>query len=551
MSPGTASSKRHAAVIASFALAVVLVCTLVSSQTALWDRDEPRFARAAVEMVESGQYLYPTFNERLRADKPILVYWLMSLPIRAFGASEWSVRLWSAVGLALASCATFAIGRKLFGARVGLLAALILVTTPLAFAESVLATTDALLLGLVTSALAFCVHAVVDGTRIGHLLGFAAAIAAALLLKGPIGLALPVLAIGAALFLGSTVAELRPWRRFLPVAAFTGLAVFLLWAVPANVATDGEFARQGLGHHVLDRVTTAQESHGGAYFAGLPFYVPIVWIGFGAWSLYLPAALMALWASEGFAKRERALLLGWLATTFVLVTLVATKLVHYVLPLFPALALIAARVVDAADGERLGRRTRKWLPRGAWVFVPLVAIELGALTWLGWREPSVRVGAGGLAVLALATAGFALARFRRGEHYAAAGVLAAGSFASASVLVLGVLRPIDARKPVPPLAAELRAAVEPGVRLATYDFDEPSLLFYVGRGPIKKLSESASARAWLLAHRPVVLVTTPHGAGELATTLAELGGREIARSAGFNFATGREVELVALAFGQR
>ncbi|MCC6406475.1 MAG: glycosyltransferase family 39 protein [Planctomycetes bacterium] len=551
MSPRTANPRRHAAVIASFALVVVLVCTLASSQTTLWDRDEPRFARAAVEMVENGHYLYPTFNERLRADKPILVYWLMSLPIRAFGASEWSVRLWSAVGLALASCATFAIGRKLFGARVGLLGALILVTTPLAFAESVLATTDALLLGLVTTALACCVHAVVDGTRLAHVLGFSAAIAAALLLKGPIGLAVPVLAVGAALVLGRTVGELRPWRRLLPVAAFTGLALFLVWAVPANLATDGEFARQGLGHHVLDRVTTAQESHGGAYFAWLPFYVPIVWIGFGAWSLYLPAALMALWASEGFAKRDRALLFGWLATTFVLVSLVATKLAHYVLPLFPALALIAARVVDAADGERLGRRTRKWLPRGRWVFLPALAIELAGLAWLGWLEPSVRVGAGLLAALALATAGFALVRFRRGEHYAAAGVLALGSFASACVLVVGVLRPIDARKPVPPLAAELRAEVQPGVRLATYDFDEPSLLFYFGRGPIKKLSEPASARAWLLEHRPVVLVTTPRGLDEFATTLAELGGREVARRAGFNVATGREVERVALELAPR
>jgi 4-amino-4-deoxy-L-arabinose transferase-like glycosyltransferase len=179
MPPFKRPGRRHALVIALLAIVVLALCVWAASQSTLWDRDEPRFARAAVEMVRSGQYLYPTFNERLRPDKPILVYWLMSLSIRAFGASEWSVRLWSAVGLALAVAATFAIGKKLFSPRVGLLAALILATTPLAFAESTLATTDALLLGLTTLAAAFVVQGIVDRTRPIHVAGFTLALGAA------------------------------------------------------------------------------------------------------------------------------------------------------------------------------------------------------------------------------------------------------------------------------------------------------------------------------------------------------------------------------------
>ncbi|MCE9595668.1 MAG: glycosyltransferase family 39 protein [Planctomycetes bacterium] len=531
-------------------LALLALCVVVaafslfaSSRTSLWDRDEPRFARAAVEMVESGQYLYPTFNGKLRPDKPILIYWLMSVPIRLFGPSEVAVRLWSALGQAVAAAATFVIGRKLFDARTGWLAAAILATTPLAFAESVLATTDAVLLGCVSVALACFVVGIVDGTRALHVIGVTLALAAAELVKGPIGLAAPLLAIGAALIVGRELPGLRPWRGALFVAALVSVAVFVAWAYPANRATHGQFASEGLGHHVLDRVLHPLEGHGGSYALGLFFYLPIVWLGFAPWTLYVPATIAALVARETFTPRERAVLWGWITTTFVMVSLVATKLPHYVLPLFPALALGVARVVVKAETNELGPRTRTWLARGVWFFAPLVVVELGALGWIGGREPSTRVGCVLLAAIGVVAAWLALARARRGAHFAAARALGGGSVASALVLAFAVLPQLDARKPVPPLAAAIRAStVGP---IATYDFDEPSLAFYVGRSPVRKFTDAHAALEWCKWNRPGVLVASRKGFDELAPELEALGGREIARSSGFNFARGKEIELVA------
>src|SRR5882672_5076989 len=84
-----------AALISIFALA-----SWLTTRSTLWDQDEPRFSQATVEMLKSGQWLYPTFNGALRPDKPILIYWLMSIPVGIFGASEWALRVWAAIALA-------------------------------------------------------------------------------------------------------------------------------------------------------------------------------------------------------------------------------------------------------------------------------------------------------------------------------------------------------------------------------------------------------------------------------------------------------------------
>ena len=107
---------------ASCVIAVVVACVywFIDTRSTLWDRDEPRFARATVEMVESGNYLYPTFNGHLRPDKPILIYWLMSVPIRVLGPTSLACRFFAAIGIAITCVFTFLLGRRFLDVRAGL-----------------------------------------------------------------------------------------------------------------------------------------------------------------------------------------------------------------------------------------------------------------------------------------------------------------------------------------------------------------------------------------------------------------------------------------------
>src|SRR4051794_40969417 len=89
------------------ALAIFAFASFLTSRSTLFDRDEPRFAQATDEMLRSGNWLVPTFNGAVRADKPVLVYWLMALPMKVFGASAWSARFWSPVCLALSALLAF------------------------------------------------------------------------------------------------------------------------------------------------------------------------------------------------------------------------------------------------------------------------------------------------------------------------------------------------------------------------------------------------------------------------------------------------------------
>lgn len=102
---------------------------LIAGSSTLWDRDEPRYARVTAEMVESGNYLVPTFNGEVWFDKPILLYWLMSVPVRLLGPSEIACRFTGVMGTAVTLLLTFFIGKKLYDAKAGLWAEAILGTT--------------------------------------------------------------------------------------------------------------------------------------------------------------------------------------------------------------------------------------------------------------------------------------------------------------------------------------------------------------------------------------------------------------------------------------
>ncbi len=140
----------HQALIVAVA-ALVMFTNLGGAQ--LWDRDEPRNAGCAEEMLNRGDWVVPTFNGQLRDAKPVMLYWLIMSAYGMFGVGEFAARFWSAGLAILTVLGTYQIGRRLFDARVGLWAALILATSLMFDVAGRAATPDSVLIFFVTMAL--------------------------------------------------------------------------------------------------------------------------------------------------------------------------------------------------------------------------------------------------------------------------------------------------------------------------------------------------------------------------------------------------------------
>jgi 4-amino-4-deoxy-L-arabinose transferase-like glycosyltransferase len=498
-----AADRRGLRLAWGIALVVGLLYLFVTTRSTLWDRDEPRFARAAVEMVESGDYLVPTFNGELRPDKPVAIYWLISTAVRLLGPSEAAVRLWGPIGAALACFFTFLIGRLLFGVRAGLWAMVVMATTPMMFVDGTTVLTDGPLLACTTLATLAFVLAIVNGARLRYWALLALSLGAAQLLKGPVGL-LPVATVVGSLWIGRRV--VRPARRYVPgtvAAVLLSVSIFLTWFVPANRATGGELLRRAAGTHIVARTLGALEGHGpseAVEFLLYLFYYPVVIaLAFFPWSLYLAAALSALRSPRGFHPASSVILWSWILPAPLLMTLVATKIPHYVLSIWPALALAVGAALQASPSGEPETHDRWWSRLG-----------------IRARESHARFTAVSMALLMI-------------------------SFAAAIVPLA------DALKPVPPLARAIRehtAGWRPPVRVASFGFAEPTLNFYVGH-TIRILEDPDAVRDWARRPERGVLVVTRSGLDELERDLGPLPLDRFASRHGFNFVKGREVELVA------
>jgi 4-amino-4-deoxy-L-arabinose transferase-like glycosyltransferase len=342
----------------------------------LWDVDEGRNATAAMEMFESGDWVKPTFNGQLRPHKPVLLYWLQALCYGQFGINEFSARLPSALAALLTLLVVYELGRRMFGAATGLCAGLILASTASFCGAARFANPDALLNLFTALALFLFWQAFTLGTRVWYLL-FGASIGCAVLAKGPVGIVLPFAGIG--LFL-LWARQLR-WiivRRLL-LSLVPCLLVALPWFVWVAVETKGQFLRDFFLTHNLDRGLNAMESHGGPVY----YYALALVAGFAPWSVFflftLRSVLVMARSISHVQCQERdttsvqpstsdvpqryspppengavprgswyayRFLCSWIIVFLVVFTIAATKLPNYILPLFPALALLTAHALE-------------------------------------------------------------------------------------------------------------------------------------------------------------------------------------------------------------
>lgn len=498
-------------------LGVILLIALAvyagfASVAELVDRDEPRFARCAIEMSETGDWLVPRFRGEVRPDKPVFIYWAMAASEAVFGRTELAFRMPSILGSLLAACFTFLVARRLFDPQTGLLAATIYLGSITPFYIGTVATADGLMLGLMTACLWLLTLRIQGERAAWHLPLASVLLGVGLLIKGPVVLAVPVLgAIGMRWFARGTTVTLGPGTgRGIWIASAVGIAMFAAWGIPANTASNGILLEQGIGRHVLGRMVDAQEGHGGEGILGwllsLPLYVPIIFAFLFPWSGFLAPALRRAGGSE----QARVVLFGWALPTFLLMSLVVTKLPHYVLPTFPALAILIAHHLIRAEAPE---RPRFGVLTGlVWLIALAIAALFGGVGWLGGNALSLTSGALGIA-LALTTAwlttrahrGHGLARLPRRLALIAIGL---------GAVVNGLGPTIDhATKVSKEMATAIREQAPEDIQVFEFGYGEPSVDYYLDQTPgmallpIRETAPDQKLATWLAQEGKAVLIT--------------------------------------------
>lgn len=448
------------------------------------DRDEARFAQASKQMLETGDYVDIRFQDEARHKKPVGVYWLQAASTALLGGGErariWTYRIPSLLAAAAAVLLTAWLGARMFGPGAGIVAGVMLAGCILLGVEARLAKTDATL--LVASMLAQAMLATVylehrNGRTAGWrvVIPFWLAIGAGVLVKGPLIL---LVSGGTAAALAVADRQARWLRALRPlVGAALALLVVLPWFIAIGLATDWAFFRESVGHDLFAKLAGGQESHG----APPGFYLVAFWITF--WPFTLFAALAAPWAWRNRHVPEIRFCLAWIVPTWLVMEIVATKLPHYVLPAYPAVALLAAAAAASMPfDETRGQRIARWIGTVGFVLASLLlAAALVAGPYL--LDGEIRAGGllAGMAVLALLAMGL---RQGRGEglfaqsRLAPAFLVALGVFYAAAFQLLVFTERLWPSVQVAAAVKDLRPC--PDSRLVASGYTEPSLVFLVG-----------------------------------------------------------------------
>lgn len=475
----------------------------------LWDVDEPNNAVCAREMWLAGNWWVPMFNGDYRFDKPILIYWLM-IPLNAlFGVNEWSARLPSAMAMTGLVAVIWLMSRRLIVAAsvkvkegerelIPLLAAGLFATALHIIVIARAAVPDPLLmlsLGFTLPAL-LIVYLEEKKKRSDSmpklLIAAYVAIGLGVLAKGPIAGLMPLL------ILLSFLIVMKDWQSWALFRPFKGAAIALLvaapWYIAVGILTQGEWLEGFIFRHNIERFTDPLQGHKG--FPGL--YVGTVLLGWFPWSGLLAAMLaFGAWRLKALrAEPVRLFMLCWIGVYILFFSIARTQLPNYVLPLFPAAAMLMAfGWADATDAMR--QRARLWLGWGALILSLAMVIGGGLALEKMWPGEGYYI----VAMLPVVLASAWWLYSKRGELW----LPLALSMLFSIVLLSGWSVPnIEHHKVSRLLAAKADASGFDGHNLATFYYFQPTLLYYHG-GRLPMLKNVDEVGQWLSQGRGLVI----------------------------------------------
>jgi 4-amino-4-deoxy-L-arabinose transferase-like glycosyltransferase len=565
-------SIRHHALIL---LTAGLVFFTNLGAAALFDEDEPKNAVCGREMFLRGDWIVPTFNQELRTDKPILIYWIMLGSYTAFGVNEFAARFGSSVLAVVTAIFMYHLGRMLFHRDVGLWAGVILCTCLMYSAVGRAVTPDAALICCVTGTFLAYVSAVAKrhGGRFAQTsevletsevyrsprwdefvprrwyesLPIAIAMGLAVLAKGPVGVVLPTGIFGVFLLIrqqlderdderaatslawwkrwswevARTLHPLRIWRAFwalrLPLVLTVVAAIALPWYLAVGWATDGDWLAGFLGGHNVGRFLQPMENHSGP----IVYYIPVIALGAFPWSVFLPLAIWQLSRALRLRTNQSAALLFlacWAGVWIAFFSCASTKLPNYVLPAYPALALMTAWFLHSwqqAPANELASAFRNCCRvLAAAGGVMLIGAPI-ALTIFLPTEMWLTV----LGVVPLIGAAIAYRQSFRPDRRRAVRALGLTAVALAVMMVGIAPARVASHQDGPCFGPMIRGlSSDAEISLATFDYFSPNLVFYAAE-KVDRLKKPTQIAEFFDDHPHGFLLTREDRVDDLSATL--------------------------------
>ena len=531
-------------------LAMLAAAVLIGHQTVPpMDRDESRFAQASKQMLASGDYVTMRFQDELRAKKPAGIYWLQSAAAGLFGADDIAAyRLPSLLAFLAAIWGTYHLASHLYRKPRALLAAAVLGASLLAFAEAHLAKTDTVLMALCL-AQQMALMRIYLAVQLGRApperswLWFWAFMGAAIMIKGPIAPLLGLVTIAALCLWDRSyrwLEQLHFARGLLVLAALT-----LPWAILVTLATDGAFLDIAVRGDFLAKVKAGQESHGAPIGTYMVLLGLLIWPG----CILLPRAVAQV--PTLLAHAQSRFLIAWIVPFWLLIELIPTKLPHYPLPVFPALAVLLVCAVevplpgDPKSGKLRYKFQRYLALAGEYAMLAIAGVLAAVVLWAAITHGGQTGGrAFSFAMISLALLAVVLWQgilWHRGG----------GIRPVAIILLVGVLFNFSLISGLLPALSRLHVstAIDQAITslklnppaIAAAGFHEPSLVFLRGNDVLLLNGPEA---ALFLAEAPGGLAIVENRQREAFLAMAGQLGEELLppyQISGFNVSKGNDV----------
>lgn len=528
---------------------ICLACYLPGIVTVpILDRDSAMFSQASKQMVETNRYWQIRFQEKPRHLKPPGIYWLQASIVKIFGDNEinqaWLYRFPSVLGSLLSVLLLFAFSRKIVGDKAALIGAFLLAICLLLTIEAHIATTDAVLLStmiLMQSGLWKIYICIQEKKPVPWQFPFLfwVGMTAGILIKGITPLLGFLTILGLSIFDHNIawIKKIYLIKGLVLVVLFT-----LMWLIPLSIVSNSNFLWDMIHNDVMPKLTSGQQMHG----EPMGYFLVILMIMFWPASVFLGHAVIYAWKNR--KTQTTRFLLAWIIPTWIFFAVVPTKLPEYVLPLYPAIALLSALAITENRENKLQGKVRIlvhvlnviWL-----MFSLILAGVIMYVTYFLLQSFSFVAIFTGIAVASISVFAFSLMVYQKTQRTVILCVIGAPFiFIMLFQFWLPGLTPLwISREVTTDVHQFVNDKVTPEKPLLVTGYNEPSLVFLLGT---RKVLFTPNAAKFLANHvGDVALVSREQQAFFLQTTQQlHLNLKKLIMVTGYNYVLGKRVKLM-------